>query len=125
LKRYLHNERVTASHFEVKTNDIAPLQDGQVLLRPVAFSMDPTLRGQMTSIEGSYFLDQLHAGDPVIGWAVSEVIESRDDRFRPGDQVIGYTEWAELAIYPAPLNPVDLQVVDERITSPSLALGPH
>jgi NADPH-dependent curcumin reductase CurA len=123
LKRYIHNERVTASHFEVKTNDIAPLQDGEVLLRPVAFSMDPTLRGQMTGIDGSYFLDQLQAGDPVIGWAVSEVIESRDDRFRPGDQVIGYTEWAELAIYPAPLNPVALQVVDERITSPSLALG--
>lgn len=98
-------------------------EDGQLLLRPAAFSIDPTIRGQLTGVEGSYFLPQLSVGGPVTGIAVAEVVESRNDKHQPGELVLGLAEWADYSIWPAPGNWMDLEVVDTRFGKPSHALG--
>jgi NADPH-dependent curcumin reductase CurA len=123
LKRHVPTGRVDADDFTVEQKDVPDPEEGQLLLRPVAFSIDPTTRGQLTGVEGSYFLPQLSVGGPVTGIAVAEVVESRNDRHQPGELVVGLAEWADYSIWPAPGNWMNLESVDPRFGTPSHALG--
>jgi hypothetical protein len=123
LNRHLPTGRIDADDFTIQTKDVPDLLDGQLLLRPIAFSIDPAIRGQLTGVEGSYFLPQLKVGDPLTGVAVAEVVTSRDDNHQPGDLVLGMAEWADYSIWPAPGNWMSLQAVDPGIGKPSYALG--
>jgi NADPH-dependent curcumin reductase CurA len=123
LNRHLPTGRVEAGDFTIERKDVPDVEEGQLLLRPVAFSIDPTMRGQLTGVEGSYFLPQLSVGGPVTGIAVAEVVESRNGRHQPGELVVGLAEWADCSIWPAPGNWMDLESVDPRFGKPSHALG--
>jgi len=123
LNRYRPTGRIDADDFTVQTRELAELEDGQLLLRPVAFSIDPTIRGQLTGVDGSYFLPQMKVGEPIDGIAVAEVIEANDGTHFPGDIVLGLSEWADYAIWPTPNNWAGLEGVDPRFGKPTHALG--
>jgi N-terminal domain of oxidoreductase len=40
--------QLLASHFSLRDRDIPSIGDGQLLLRPIAFSVDPAMRGEIT-----------------------------------------------------------------------------
>jgi hypothetical protein len=122
LSRHLPTGRIEPGLFTLTTKELPRLRDGQLLLRPLAFSVDATLRGQLTGNDG-YFLPQIPVGAAVTGLAVSEVTASRHPGHQPGDRVVSQAEWADLSIWPPHGTWLEPAPVDPRIRRPSRALG--
>jgi N-terminal domain of oxidoreductase len=96
------------------------LSAGQVLIRPIVFSVDPTLRGRLTGVD-NYYAPQVRLGAPIDGWAVGEVVESRLETVHPGDRVTGSMEWAELATAARAQVPIAACPTPDQV--PALAIG--
>jgi NADPH-dependent curcumin reductase CurA len=72
---------------------VPEIGDGEVLVRVLALSVDPTNRVWMRE-EDSY-LPAVRIGDVVRAAGLGEVVESRRDGFNPGDLVMGLPGWQE------------------------------
>lgn len=80
------------SDFELVTNEIPTIADGQMLLRTEWLSLDPYMRtGEGMKAPGA-------VGRTLIGGTVSEVLESKVPGWTPGDRVVGYYGWQEYAV---------------------------
>ncbi|MBB2891865.1 NADP-dependent oxidoreductase [Flexivirga oryzae] len=79
------------SDFETVTVDLPALADGQVLLRTIYLSLDPYMRGRMSTAKS--YAASLQLGDVIVGGTVCEVLESRSPYFAAGDIVLGYAGW--------------------------------
>ena len=75
----------TAANFTLARIELAPPQDGQVLVRNRYMSVDPYMRGRMNS--GKSYVLTFEIGKPLEGGAVGEVVESRAEGFKQGDAV--------------------------------------
>lgn len=82
--------------FETVTEELPPLAEGQVLLRTIYLSLDPYMRGRMSTAKS--YAESLQLGDVIVGGTVCEVLESRSERYGSGDIVLGYTGWQTHAI---------------------------
>lgn len=69
-----------------------------VLLQSVYLSLDPYLRGRMN--EGPSYAPGFALGAPIVSRVVARVIGSRNARFRVGDHVWGFLDWAERVVVP-------------------------
>ncbi len=88
-----------AENFKLVETPVAPLADGQVLVRHHFLSLDPYMRGRMNDSK-SYAAPQ--ALDHVmIGGTAGEVVESRNPHFSAGDKVVGMGGWQEYAVVDA------------------------
>jgi len=81
----------TASNFRLVEETLPALQDGQVLIRHHYLSLDPYMRGRMN--ESKSYAQPQALGEVMIGGTVGEVVESRCDKFRPGETVVGMGGW--------------------------------
>ena len=107
----------TADNFTLAQVDLAPPQDGQVLVRNLYMSVDPYMRGRMN--EGKAYIPPFELGKPLEGGAVGEVIESRVKEFKPGDAVTSRFGWREYFI----ASPNELHPVSREIQPLSVYLG--
>lgn len=73
---------------------------GQLLLRTIYLSLDPTSRNWLKLEPSSNFCG-LEVGSVMIGQAVSAVEESAADGFQKGDIVVGLSGWEHHSIVPA------------------------
>jgi hypothetical protein len=109
-----------AENFKLVETPVAPLADGQVLVRHHFLSLDPYMRGRMNDAK-SYAapqpLDQV-----MIGGTAGEVVESRNPQFSVGDKVVGMGGWQEYAVVDASQRGV-LQKVDTTHVPLSAYLG--
>jgi NADPH-dependent curcumin reductase CurA len=64
-----------------------PPEEGEVLCRTIWLSLDPYMRGRMST--AASYAAHVEIGQPIHGEAVCEVIESRHPGFSPGDVVAG------------------------------------
>ena len=106
-----------AENFRLSEVELAPLADGEVLVRNVAMSVDPYMRGRMNDTQsyvGPFQLDQ-----PLDGGAVGEVIDSRSDQLEVGQIVLHGRGWREHAVVAA----TAARVVDTTEIAPSAYLG--
>lgn len=85
------NGMPSADTFELVERELPPLADGEVLCRTVHLSVDPYMRGRMNP--GKSYVAPAKLGEPMVGQAVSQVVESKNPRFAPGDYVLGFTGW--------------------------------
>jgi len=76
---------ITAEHLELVTQPVPDLEDGQVLIRNIYLSLDPTHRLWMSDRE--QYLPPVQVGDVMRGGTLGVVEESRSDRFKAGDIV--------------------------------------
>lgn len=100
----------TPANFTLAQTKLAPLQDGQVLVRNLYISVDPYMRGRMN--DGKSYVPPFELGKPMSGGAVGEVVQSHAPEFQPGDAVTSNYGWREYFIATPPeLHPVsrDLQ----------------
>ena len=82
--------------FRFELTGLPVVKDGEVLLKPVYFSVDPYLRGRMNEAKSkthSFRIDH-----PVESNALAKVIESKSDYFNPGDTIIGILPWSEKCV---------------------------
>ncbi len=77
--------------FETATVDLPALEDGQVLLRVVYLSLDPYMRGRMSTAKS--YAAPVELGDVMVGGTVAEVVESRSPELAAGDLVLSYSGW--------------------------------
>ncbi len=84
--------------FAWREEETKPLEDGQVLVRVVLLSLDPTNRGWAA---GDTYLPAVAIGEVMRGFAVGRVVESRAAGFAPGDAVSGLLGWQRCAVVPA------------------------
>lgn len=88
-QRWVLRERpqadLTADHLELVTEAVPELRDGQVLIRNIYLSLDPTHRLWMSDRE--QYLPPVQVGDVMRGGTMGVVAESRSEDFSPGDLV--------------------------------------
>lgn len=78
-----------ARNFAIRENALPSLNAGEILMRTVWMSVDPYMRGRMRPDVKSY-VPPFSLDQPLDGGAVSEVIESNNDVFKPGDYVVAF-----------------------------------
>ena len=85
--------RVGIGDLEYVAGDTRPLQDGDVLVRNIYLSIDPTYRLWMS--EQSHYAAPVALGETMRGLVLGVVEASRHPRFRPGDVAIPKTGYWE------------------------------
>ena len=75
------------------TERVPELADGQMLVRVIYLSLDPTNRIWMSDME--QYMPPVGIGDPMRGGVVGRVVQSRHPNFAEGQLVAGLGEWAD------------------------------
>ncbi len=96
--------------FRVETLAIPELSDGQFLIRNHYVSCDPGTRSRLSP--GASYARPVMPGEPVDGFCVGDVVESRNERFAVG-QMVTATGWASHVVssgrgYVLPLPALDV-----------------
>jgi hypothetical protein len=110
----------TVDNFRFVETEVPALQDGQVLVRHLWLSLDPYMRMRMNDMK-SYAAPQA-LGAVMIGGTAGEVIESRHERFKVGDKVVGGGGWQQYSVVDAS-QPGVLRKVDTSRVPLSAYLG--
>ncbi|MBF0315911.1 MAG: NADP-dependent oxidoreductase [Oligoflexia bacterium] len=106
------------SHFRLEKSYLpSTLQEEEVRVQGVYYSVDPYMRGRMNEAKSYIAPFELHK--PIIGGVVATVMESSSRDFKKGDFVLGMLPWATEAIVSAR----DLQKLDSQVNPLSLYLG--
>jgi NADPH-dependent curcumin reductase CurA len=87
------------SDFRLTESPMPQPAGGEVLVRELYLSVDPTIRGRLSGLAN--LAKAIHTGDVIVGGAVGQVVESNDPRFAPGDIAEGMFGWQEYAVAPA------------------------
>ncbi|MBX9687220.1 MAG: NADP-dependent oxidoreductase [Candidatus Obscuribacterales bacterium] len=90
------SERVSADNFEYSSESLKDLAEGEVLVRVVYLSLDPTNRIWMSDVE--QYMPPVQIGEVMRGLGVGKVISSKNPRFMEGDFVSGLLGWQEYLV---------------------------
>jgi NADPH-dependent curcumin reductase CurA len=82
--------------FRTEEMPLPALRDGEVLLRVVYLSLDPYMRGRMSTARS--YAEPLEIGDTMPGGTVAQVVESRARDFAAGDYVLSFSGWQTHAV---------------------------
>jgi len=93
------NGKLVAEDLALTESVIGELTPGELLVRNRFFSVDASLRLRMTPTDSPY-LPPYDVGSALDGWAVGDVIASTADGFAPGDAVLHYLGWRDIARVP-------------------------
>jgi NADPH-dependent curcumin reductase CurA len=105
------------STFETATVALPDLQDGQVALRVRYLSLDPYMRGRLSTAKS--YADPVEVGAVMVGGTVCQVVESRHPGFTAGEQVLSYSGWQTHAVERGDA----LRKLDAGVAPISTALG--
>ncbi|RBL90714.1 NADP-dependent oxidoreductase [Chitinophaga flava] len=106
IQQILLNDRPkgmpSSDTFKTVSAELPAPVEGEVLVKPVYFSVDPYLRGRMQD-EKSY-IPPFKIQEPIESGGVAAVVESKDTRFREGDLVMpsngkNFFPWATACIF--------------------------
>jgi NADPH2:quinone reductase len=84
------------SDLELVEEPLRPLADGDLLVRTLYLSLDPTNRLWMSDMR--QYSPPVELGEVMRGIGIGEVVESRREDIRAGDLVAGYTQWQEYCV---------------------------
>jgi NADPH-dependent curcumin reductase CurA len=104
------------SDFALVEGDIAKPGAGEVLVQAQWLSVDPYMRGRMSTARS--YAKPTELGEPMTAQAVGEVVQSNDPRFAPGDSVVGQLGWQEYAV----ARGGTLRKLDPALAPPQTAL---
>lgn len=105
------------SDFQLETQAAPEPAEGEVLLRTRFLSLDPYMRGMMDEA-GPGYAPGVRLGQTMVGGTISEVVESRNPRFKVGETVLSNVGWQDYAVSDGGgLMPLG------DLAQPSLALG--
>lgn len=105
--------------FELTSKDIAKPEAGQVVAKTLYLGFDPAMKGWMENIGG--YMAPMAIGDLMRGSTINQIVESKSDKLKAGDLVMGQGGWQEYATVDA--NHFQKVENDEFLTSNLGALG--
>ena len=109
--------RPTPDNFRLEQAPVAAPGEGEVLLKTLYLSLDPYMRGRMSAAKS--YSAPVEIGNVMEGGTVSEVVESRDPAFKPGDVLLSFSGWQTHAL----ANGKTLRKLDPEAAPVSTALG--
>jgi NADPH-dependent curcumin reductase CurA len=83
-------------NFEIVETPIPPVGEGQMLRKTLWLSVDPYMRGRMSTARS--YVPPAKLGEPMVGQTVAQVVESNDPRFSAGDFVLTSDGWQAYAV---------------------------
>jgi len=86
----------TENDFELAEVMIPEIEEEQILVRNAFISVDPYMRGRMG--ERETYIVPFELGKPLDGGCVGQVIESKSEKFKEGDFVLGNKGWREFFV---------------------------
>ncbi len=101
-------------NFEMVVGPVPEPGEGQLLIRVTWLSFDPTQRGWL--LPGGTYRAPLEIGDVMQAYAVGQVVESRNPKYRPGQLVQGMLSWQDWHVS----NGEDLTVVAAGVPAQSM-----
>ena len=104
-------------NFRIEELSPSSPNDGQVLLKTLYLSLDPYMRGRLSS--GPSYAPPVNVGQTIVGGTVSRVVSSRHPDYHEGDLVVGMSGWQRFGIS----DGTGLIKLDSQMPQPSLALG--
>jgi NADPH:quinone reductase len=104
-------------NFETKSIELPEIKEGEILLEPMFYSVDPYMRGRMNDAKS--YTPPFEIGKPITGVGVAKVIKSNTDKFKADDIVAGNLPWQQQCI----ATEKDLQKIDIAIAPASYYLG--
>ncbi len=107
----------TPENFELKTEELGTPQDGEIAVETLYLSVDPYMRGRMKDAKS--YSKPFEVGGVITGGSVGRVIESRHDRYKEGDIVLGGWGWQTHAI----VKGEEASPVDPNLAPIQTALG--
>lgn len=84
------------STFTVAHSDLRELAEGEVLLAVRWLSLDPYMRGRLSTAKS--YAAPVEIGEVMVGSTVAQVLQSRYDGLSEGDWVLSYSGWQTYAI---------------------------
>jgi NADPH-dependent curcumin reductase len=105
------------SDFRLETVPVPQPQAGQVLLKTLWLSLDPYMRGRMSTAKS--YANPVEIGQVMVGGTVSEVTASEHDGFAVGDVVLSFSGWQTYALS----DGTGLRKLDPSIAPVQTALG--
>jgi NADPH-dependent curcumin reductase CurA len=90
---------------------------GEILVRALYLSVDPYMRGRMSS--GKSYAPSVELGGVMVGGVVGQVVESNHPQFAPGEIVQGDFGWQQYAVS----GGKGVRKVDPKLAPISTALG--
>ena len=90
---------ITPDVFGWHEETLPPLQAGEVRIRAIYLSLDPAMRGWLADRKS--YVPPVQIGEVMRGAVTAQVVESRSERFQPGDYVGASSGWQQYANVPA------------------------
>lgn len=81
----------TQDNFRFEDTKLPSIQEGEVLLQSMYFSVDPYMRGRMNDVKS--YVPPFQIDTPISGTAIAKVIESKSKDFKIDDIVSGVLPW--------------------------------
>lgn len=95
-----------AENFRTESITLPALQEGEVLLKGLYYSVDPYMRGRMNDAKS--YAPPFEIDAPIAGSVVASVIESKSGNFKVGELVTGMLPWrTEIIASEKVINTID------------------
>ncbi len=107
----------TEDNFRLENVELNALNDGDVELEGLYYSVDPYMRGRMNDAKS--YVPAFEIDNPIEGAVVAKVITTKSNDFKIGDIVMGRLNWMQKIIAPSK----GLQKIDTAIAPVSFYLG--
>jgi NADPH-dependent curcumin reductase CurA len=105
------------SDFKLVESSLPTPVPGEMLIRALYLSVDPYMRGRMSSAKS--YAPSVELGGVMVGGVVGQVVESRHPQFAPGEIVQGDFGWQQFAVSDGKA----VGKVDPKVAPISTALG--
>lgn len=86
----------TLDDFKTVHEEIAAIENGEMLLKTCYVSVDPYLRGRMN--DSKSYVPPFELNKPIQSGIIAEVTESKHEAFKKGEFVLGNLDWKEYQI---------------------------
>ena len=103
------------SDWNLTSETVRELQDGEILVKTLYISLDPAMRGWMN--EGKSYIRPVAIGEVMRAGAIGKVIASKSDKFAVGDHVSGLIGVQEYWIGTSDDRGASFHKVDSRLAA--------
>ena len=86
----------TKENFHLESITLPVLNEEEVLIKALYFSVDPYMRGRMNDVKS--YAPPFQLNDPIYGNAIGQIKQSRSAGFKKGDLVRGILPWASESV---------------------------
>ncbi|NIJ52597.1 NADP-dependent oxidoreductase [Dyadobacter arcticus] len=107
----------TKENFRFENIDLPEINEGEVLLQGLYYSVDPYMRGRMNKAKS--YVPPFQLNEPFTGGVIARIVETKSDSFTIGNYVLGSLPWRENCI----ANQKDIHQIDATVAPASYYLG--